>query len=223
VSLIMDMTALRLSLQIASVSTILAIIVGVPIALLLARVRFRGRGIISALVLVPIFLPPSVMGFYLLQLVGRQSIVGSALERVFDFSLVFHWSGAVLAAFVASTPFLIRTAQAGFESVDLRYEEVARTLGRSEVAIFWTVTMPLAWKALLAGVALALARAMGEFGATLMVAGNIPGKTQTMSIAIYDAVQANRLNDAHVLALTLALVTLGLLVGVGVFARGGKW
>jgi molybdate transport system permease protein len=219
----MDMTALRLSLQIASVSTILAIIVGVPIALLLARVRFRGRGIISALVLVPIFLPPSVMGFYLLQLVGRQSIVGSALERVFDFSLVFHWSGAVLAAFVASTPFLIRTAQAGFESVDLRYEEVARTLGRSEVAIFWTVTMPLAWKALLAGVALALARAMGEFGATLMVAGNIPGKTQTMSIAIYDAVQANRLNDAHVLALTLALVTLGLLVGVGVFARGGKW
>ena len=222
-SLIMDMTALRLSLQIASVSTILAIIVGVPIALLLARVRFRGRGIISALVLVPIFLPPSVMGFYLLQLVGRQSIVGSALERVFDFSLVFHWSGAVLAAFVASTPFLIRTAQAGFESVDLRYEEVARTLGRSEVAIFWTVTMPLAWKALLAGVALALARAMGEFGATLMVAGNIPGKTQTMSIAIYDAVQANRLNDAHVLALTLALVTLGLLVGVGVFARGGKW
>ena len=124
----MDMTALRLSLQIASVSTILAIIVGVPIALLLARVRFRGRGIISALVLVPIFLPPSVMGFYLLQLVGRQSIVGSALERVFDFSLVFHWSGAVLAAFVASTPFLIRTAQAGFESVDLRYEEVARTL-----------------------------------------------------------------------------------------------
>jgi molybdate transport system permease protein len=163
------------------------------------------------------------MGFYLLQLVGRQSIVGSALERVFDFSLVFHWSGAVLAAFVASTPFLIRTAQAGFESVDLRYEEVARTLGRSEVAIFWTVTMPLAWKALLAGVALALARAMGEFGATLMVAGNIPGKTQTMSIAIYDAVQANRLNDAHVLALTLALVTLGLLVGVGVFARGGKW
>jgi len=219
----MDITALRLSLQIASVSTVLAIIIGVPVALLLARVRFRGRAVISALVLVPMLLPPSVMGFYLLQLVGRQSIVGSALESVFGFSLVFHWSGAVLAAFVASTPFLIRTAQAGFESVDLRYEEVARTLGRSEVAIFWTVTMPLAWKALLAGVALALARAMGEFGATLMVAGNIPGKTQTMSIAIYDAVQANRLNDAHVLALTLALVTLGLLVGVGVFARGGKW
>jgi molybdate transport system permease protein len=219
----MDITALRLSLQIASVSTVLAIIIGVPVALLLARVRFRGRAVISALVLVPMLLPPSVMGFYLLQLVGRQSIVGSALESVFGFSLVFHWSGAVLAAFVASTPFLIRTAQAGFESVDPRYEEAARTLGRSELAIFWTVTMPLAWKTLLAGVALALARAMGEFGATLMVAGNIPGRTQTMSIAIYDAVQANRLNDAHVLAIALTLVTLGLLVGVGTLARGGKW
>ncbi|MDA1215389.1 MAG: molybdate ABC transporter permease subunit [Chloroflexi bacterium] len=219
----MDITALRLSLQIASVSTVLAIIIGVPVALLLARFRFRGRGIISALVLVPMLLPPSVMGFYLLQLVGRQSPVGSVLESMFGFSLVFHWSGAVLAAFVASTPFLIRTAQAGFESVDPRYEEAARTLGRSDLAIFWTVTMPLAWKTLLAGVALALARAMGEFGATLMVAGNIPGRTQTMSIAIYDAVQANRLNDAHVLALTLTLVTLGLLVGVGTLARGGKW
>lgn len=219
----MDISALRLSLQVAGVSTVLAIIIGVPVALVLARFRFRGRGILSAIVLVPMLLPPSVMGFYLLQLVSRQSLVGSALESVFGFSLVFHWSGAVLAAFIASTPFLVRTAQAGFESVDRRYEEAARTLGRSELAILWTVTIPLAWKMLLAGMALALARAMGEFGATLMVAGNVPGRTQTMAIAIYDAVQANRLNDAHVLALTLTLVTLGLLVSVGTLARGSKW
>jgi molybdate transport system permease protein len=219
----MDISALRLSLQVAGVSTVLAIIIGIPIALALARYRFRGKGILSAMVLVPMLLPPSVVGFYLLQLVGRQSSVGSVLESMFGFSLVFHWSGAVLAAFVTSAPFLIRTAQAGFESVDPRYEEAARTLGRSESAVFWTVTMPLAWKALLAGVALALARAMGEFGATLMVAGNVPGKTQTMAIAIYDAVQANRINDAHVLAITLTLVTLGLLVGVGTMARGSKW
>ena len=219
----MDLSALRLSLQVAGVSTLLAIIIGVPIALALARFRFPGRDILSAVVLVPMLLPPSVMGFYLLQLVGRQSLVGSALESIFGFSLVFHWSGAVLAAFVASTPFLIRTAQAGFESVDRRYEEAARTLGRSEPAILWTVTIPLAWKTLLAGVALALARAMGEFGATLMVAGNVPGRTQTMAIAIYDAVQANRLNDAQVLSLTLTLVTLGLLVGVGTLARGSRW
>ena len=142
-----------------------------------------------------------------------------ALDSAFNFSFVFDWTGAVLAAFVVSVPFLVRTAQAGFELVDPTLEEAARTLGRSEVSIFFAVALPLAWRSVLAGVALAMARAIGEFGATLMIAGDVPGRTRTMSIAIYDAVQAGRTSDAQVLALTLTFVTLGLLVAIGAAAR----
>jgi molybdate transport system permease protein len=215
----MDWDALRLSLQVALTSTALATFAGVPFAWWLARARFRGRELVSALVLVPMVLPPTVLGYYLLQAVGRRSAIGSALDNAFGFSVVFDWTGAVLAAFLVSTPFLVRTAQAGFESVNRELEEAARTLGRSELSVFATVALPLAWRSVLAGVALALARALGEFGATLMVAGNVPGHTQTMSIAIYDAVQAGRTTDANVLALTLTLVTLGLLVGMGYAGR----
>ena len=219
----MDLFPVGLSLQVALVSTALAVVIGVPVAWGLARLRFWGRDLLSVLVLVPLLLPPTVLGYYLLQIVGRQSAIGSFLESVFSFSLVFHWSGAVLAAFVSSVPFLIRTAQAGFESVDPAYEEAARTLGRTEVGVFRTITIPLAWKAVLAGVAMAFARAMGEFGATLMVAGNVPGRTQTMPIAIYDAVQSNQIGDAQVLVLLLTLTTVGLLVIVGIIGRGGRW
>jgi molybdate transport system permease protein len=219
----MDLFPLGLTLRVALVSTLLAIVVGVPIAWWLAKLRFWGRDLLSALVLLPMLLPPSVLGYYLLQLVGRESVIGSALESVFNFSLVFHWSGAVLAAFVASVPFLIRSAQAGFESLNPAYPEAARTLGRSELAIFFSLSIPLAWRAILAGVVMALARAMGEFGATLMVAGNVPERTQTLSVAIYDAVQANRLGEAQVMALTLTLVTLGLLVSIGIVIGGGRW
>jgi molybdate transport system permease protein len=124
---------------------------------------------------------------------------------------------------VVSTPFLVRTAQAGFESVGTVYEEAARTLGRSEISVFLHVALPLARRSVLAGVALALARALGEFGATLMVAGNLPGRTQTMSIAIYDAVLAGRTSDARVLALTLTFVSVGLLVAVGASAGAAGW
>ena len=219
----MDLFPVGLSLQVALVSTALAVVIGVPVAWGLARLRFWGRDLLSVLVLVPMLLPPTVLGYYLLQIVGRQSAIGSFLESVFSFSLVFHWSGAVLAAFVSSVPFLIRTAQAGFESVDPAYEEAARTLGRTEVGVFRTITIPLAWKAVLAGVAMAFARAMGEFGATLMVAGNVPGRTQTMPIAIYDAVQSNQIGDAQVLVLLLTLTTVGLLVIGGIIGRGGRW
>ena len=215
----MDWDALRLSLQVALSSTALATLIGVPFAWWLARSRFRGRGLVSALVLVPMVLPPTVLGYYLLQAVGRRSLIGSALDSAFGFSFVFDWTGAVLAAFVVSVPFLVRTAQAGFEAIDRVYEEAARTLGRSERSIFFSVAVPLAWRSILAGVALALARALGEFGATLMVAGNLPGRTQTMSLAIFDAVQAGRTTDAQVLAITLTLVTLGLLVAIGAANR----
>lgn len=215
----MDWDALRISLQVALTSTVLATLVGVPAAWWLARARFPGHGVVSALVLAPMVLPPTVLGYYLLQAVGRRSAIGGALDALFGFSFVFDWTGAVLAAFVVSTPFLVRTAQAGFEATDEAYEEAARTLGRSELSVFWNVAVPLAKRSILAGVALAVARALGEFGATLMIAGNLPGRTQTMSIAIYDAVQAGRTSDAQVLALTLSLVSIGLLVAIGSGAR----
>ena len=215
----MDWDALRISLQVALTSTVLATIVGVPVAWWLSRAGFRGRGLVSALVLAPMVLPPTVLGYYLLLAVGRRSAIGGFLDAAFGFSFVFDWTGAVLAAFVVSTPFLIRTAQAGFESTDRVYEEAARTLGRSEASVFLHVAVPLAKRSILAGVALALARALGEFGATLMVAGNLPGRTQTMSIAIYDAVQAGRTTDARVLALTLSFVAVGLLVAIGAGTR----
>lgn len=215
----MDWDALRISLQVALTSTVLAALVGVPFAWWLARARFPGRGIVSALVLAPMVLPPTVLGFYLLQSVGRRSPIGEALDALFGFSFVFDWTGAVLAAFVVSTPFLVRTAQAGFEAVDETYEEAARTLGRNELSVFWHIAIPLARRSVLAGIALALARALGEFGATLMVAGNLPGRTQTMSIAIYDAVQSGRTSDAQVLALTLSFVSVGLLIAIGSASR----
>ena len=215
----MDWDALRLSVQVGLTSTAIAALVGVPLAWWLARLRTAWREPLTALVLVPMVLPPTVLGYYLLQAVGRQSAIGTALESVLGFSFVFDWTGAVLAAFVVSLPFLVRTAQAGFESIDRIYEEAARTLGRSELSIFMTVAVPLAWRSVLAGVALALGRAIGEFGATLMVAGNVPGRTRTMSIAIYEAVQTGRASEAQVLALTLTLTTVGLLVAIGLAAR----
>ena len=160
-------------------------------------------------------LPPTVLGYYLLQAVGRRSVIGEALDAAFGFSFVFDWTGAALAAFVVSAPFLVRTAQAGFESVDHTFEDAARTLGCSELSVFITVSAPLAWRSIIAGVALALARGMGEFGATLMVAGSVPGRTRTLSTGIYDAVQAGRTTDAQVLAATLTIVTLGLLTAIG--------
>jgi molybdate transport system permease protein len=219
----MDWDALRISLQVAITSTVLATLVGVPFAWWLARANFRGRNVVSALILAPMVLPPTVLGYYLLLAVGRRSAIGGFLDSAFSFSFVFDWTGAVLAAFVVSTPFLVRTAQAGFESVDTVYEEAARTLGRSEISVFLHVALPLARRSVLAGVALALARALGEFGATLMVAGNLPGRTQTMSIAIYDAVLSGRTSDARVLALTLTFVSVGLLVAVGASAGAAGW
>ncbi len=216
----MDWDALRLSLQIGVTTTLFAALLGVPLAWWLSRKRSWLRDALSTAVLVPMVLPPTVLGYYLLQAVGKNSVVGSFLDSAFGFSFVFGWSGAVLAAFFVSTPFLVRTAQAGFEAVDPNLEDAARTLGRTELSVFLTVTLPVAWRAVMAGVALALARAIGEFGATLMIAGSIPGRTRTMPIAIYEAVQTGQTSEAQVLAVTLTLAALGLLAAVGLGARG---
>lgn len=197
---------LWLSTWVALVATALATLVGVPCAWLLVRRHFAGRTLLSVLVLLPLVLPPTVLGYYLLLLIGRQGPIGRVAEAIGLGRLVFTPAAAVVAAFVAALPFIVRAAQAGIEQVDTVYEEAARTLGRSERDIFFTITLPLAWRTVLAGMALGFARAIGEFGTTLMIAGNIPGHTQTASLAIYEAVQGFRYDLAWQGSLALSLI-----------------
>lgn len=208
----LDLFPIRLSLIVATTATLLAMLFGVPIAWWLSRTRIAGRSLIEVLVLLPMVLPPTVIGYYLLLTVGRESAIGRGIEALFGAPVVFTAIAAVLATFVASAPFLVRAAQGGFEQVDPVYEDAARTLGRSEVAVFFTVTIPLAWRGILAGTTLCFARAMGEFGATLMLAGNIPGRTQTASLAVFDAVQAGNPARAMMLSVLLTVVTGGALL-----------
>jgi len=208
------------SLRVASIATIISFLLGTALAWLLARRRFRGREILSAVVTIPLVLPPTVLGYYLLTTIGRQSPLGRFLEDTLGLTLVFTWQAAVLASCIVSLPLMVRTAQASMESIDPELERAARTLGRSELAVFITITVPLAWRGILAGAALAFARAIGEFGATLMVAGNIPGRTQTMAVAIYDAVQAGKLSLANTLVVILTAVTVAALAILGWAGRG---
>ncbi len=210
--MLMDSGPILMSARVASLATLLAILTGTPLAWLLGRHRFRGQAFIEGLVLLPLVLPPTVLGYYLLVLVNRSAPLGHFLDGL-GLELAFTWRGAVLAAWVGSFGLFVRAAQAGFELVDRRLEDAARTLGRSEWSVFCAVTLPLAWRGLAAGTALAFCRAVGEFGITLMVAGNIPGRTQTVPLAIYDYVQANRMAEANALSLlTLLVVALLLLL-----------
>src|SRR5438477_226453 len=177
----MDMFPLWLSLRVALTATALTLVIGIPVALLLARRRFPGKNVLEAAVVLPLVLPPTVLGYYLLLVIGSRGPVGRALAAL-GLELAFTWGAAVLAACVGSIALVIKSAQAGFEGVDRQLEQAARTLGRSEWSVFWSVTLPLAWRAVLAGGVLAFCRALGEFGITLMVAGNIPGRTQTLPL-----------------------------------------
>jgi len=206
-----DLFPILLSLRVATLSTILAAIFGIGLAWLLARKRFLGRTLVESVVVLPLILPPTVVGFYLLLLLGRTGPLGATLEAL-GLEIVFTWRAAVIAATLASFPLVVKAVQAAFEAVDPRIEAAARTL-RSTASVFFTVTLPLAWRGILAGLILAFARSMGEFGITLMLAGSIPGRTQTLPLAIYDAVQANDLAQANTLALfVVGIVTLLLLV-----------
>ncbi len=176
---------LRLSLQVALVSTLIVFVVGTVIAYVLARWRFRGKGLIEVVVLLPMVLPPTVTGYYLIVLCGRNGLIGRWLHQWFDYSIIFTWHGAVVAAAVISLPLMVQTARAAIESVDRHLIDVSYTLGHSEFETTWRVVLPLARPGLLAGAILSFARAMGEFGATLMLAGNIAGRTNTMPLEIY--------------------------------------
>lgn len=216
-----DWFPLWLSLRVATVSTLLALAGGLALAYLLANKVFKGRDVLDAVVTLPLVLPPTVLGYYLLVFLGREAWLGKAYEQVTGSPLVFTWQGAVAAALLHSAPLLIKTARAALESVDHSYERAARVLGASEWRLFWRVTLPLAWRSILAGAALCFARSLGDFGATLMVAGNIPGRTQTVAVAIYDAVEAGNGHVARVLVLVVSAIALVILTLAN--RLGGGW
>jgi len=207
----MDWFPLWLSLKVAVLATGISLAAGLAIAYVLARYRFRGREVLDSLVTLPIVLPPTVLGYYLLVLLGANTGLGRAFEAVFGFPLVFTWQAAVLAATLHSIPLLVRSARAALESVDHNLENAARTLGASEWRVFFRITFPLAQRSILAATVFAFARALGDFGVTIMIAGNIPGKTQTMAVAIYDAVQSGNTLLANVMVLIISVVAVGIL------------
>ncbi|SFH10360.1 molybdate transport system permease protein [Desulfotomaculum arcticum] len=178
-----------LSLRVALIALASVTCFGLPVARLLARREFPGKDVLEAAITLPLVLPPSVIGYGLLVLIGKNGPLGKALAEMGS-SIIFTWWSAVLASTVVAFPLMYQSAKAAFKSVDINYEKAARTLGAGEIRIFFTITLPLAWPGIIAGLVLSFARALGEFGATLMVAGNIPGQTQTVPLAIYFAVDA---------------------------------
>ncbi|MDN8613634.1 molybdate ABC transporter permease subunit [Variovorax ginsengisoli] len=206
---------LWLTLKVALFATLIAAAIGIALGWWLARRPFPGRSFVDSLLMLPMVLPPTVIGYYLIVLIGRNGILGQYLDRWFGINLIFTWQGAVIAASVVSLPLVYKGARAAFEEVDGRFANAARTLGAGELEVFLRVSLPLAIRGIAAGVMLAFARAMGEFGATLMIAGNLPGKTQTLSIAVYEAVQAGNDSQALWLTLVISLVCIGVLVASG--------
>ena len=205
---------LALSLKVAGWATLLNLLFGVAIAYGLARWRSSARDLVDSILTLPLVLPPTVLGYYLLVVLGRRGVVGEWLEK-WGIELVFTWQGAVIASTIVAFPLVLKSARAAFENVDPQLENAARVLGISEVAVFFRVTLPLASKGISAGVLLAFARALGEFGATLMIAGNLPGRTQTLSVAIYAAVQAGDDNTANLLVLITSVTCVLLLLIAG--------
>jgi molybdate transport system permease protein len=210
-----DFTALWLTLKVAFFATALALILGVAAGFAIARTRLPGRRLVEAILTLPMVLPPTVLGYYLIVTFGRNSAFGGWLHQTFGISLIFTWQGAVIAAATVAFPLVFTSARAAFEGVESNFEKAARVLGASELKVFVRVTLPLALRGIAAGTLLAFARAMGEFGATLMIAGNIPGKTQTLSMAIYDAVQAGNDTLANVLVVVISVMCVVILVVSG--------
>lgn len=198
----MNWAALRLSLQVTIVATTILFVVGLVLGVVLARFRVRGQIIIETIIFLPLVLPPSVIGYFLLLTLGR----GSPIVEWFHVNVLFTWQAAAIASAVVGLPLMVQSARAAIAGVDQVLENAARTLGSSELEILWRVTLPLARRGIIAGLILGGARALGEFGATLMVAGNIPGQTQTLPLAIYDAVQARRYEQAQMMVILMTAI-----------------
>jgi molybdate transport system permease protein len=190
-----ELQILSLTLRTAALATLLILPAGLAVAWLLARRSWRGKSLVETLVTLPLVMPPVATGFILLEILGRRGPLGAWLHRA-GIDVVFTWRAVVAAMMVMSFPLLVRAARVAFEEVEPRFEQIARTLGATEWRVFFTITLPLAARGIVSGMLLAFARAIGEFGATILVAGNIPGRTQTLSVAIYDHVQLGRDGDA---------------------------
>ncbi|MBI5591740.1 MAG: molybdate ABC transporter permease subunit [Deltaproteobacteria bacterium] len=199
--------SLRLSLQVAVAATALMVLFGIPVSYFLARKKFRGREIIDMLLTLPLVLPPTVTGYYLIILFGRSGYIGRPIYQWTGWSIMFTWYAAALAAFVVAIPLLIKTARAAIESVDKNIIQASSALGHSEFQTAVYIVLPLARKGILAGVILSFARALGEFGATLMIAGNIPGKTNTMPLAIYTSAGSGDWSKANMMVISLTVLS----------------
>lgn len=211
----------KLSLLVSALATVIVAVAGTALGYILARCRFAGRDILDALLTLPLVLPPTVIGFYLLGILGRRGWLGQYLYEWTGWTPLFTWQAAVIAAVVIALPLMIKTSRAAIASVDTTYESVAYTLGKSRFETLLKVTLPLAWKGLVAGVALSFARALGEFGATMMIAGNIPERTQTMPLAIYQATQTGDDSMAVGLVTLLTITSLALIIFLN--RLGAKW
>ena len=207
-----DWSPLYLSLKVAFCATLLALVLGVGMGWIFARQRFPGRTFLEAVLMLPLVLPPTVIGYAILVAAGRRSPLGAWLRENFDYTIIFNWHGAALASAIVAFPLVLKSSSAAFAGVDRTLEQAAHTLGQSHWSAFLRVTLPLAWPGILAGTLLAFARAMGEFGASLMVAGSIPQQTQTLSMAIYDAVQAGHGDLAMLLVIVTSVMSVLILV-----------
>ena len=210
------------TLAVCALSTLCILPFGLALAWTLARKRWRGKVLVETLLTLPLVIPPVATGLILLKLFGRRGPFGAFLFHNFHLDIVFTWRAVVIAASVMSFPLLVRAARVGFESVDVQLEEIALTLGAGLFRTFFTVTLPLAARAISAGIILAFARAIGEFGATILVAGNIPGQTQTLSVAIFDAVESGNGRLARILVIVISVAALALLWAAGYLSRPAR-
>jgi molybdate transport system permease protein len=215
-------TTLRLSILVVGVATVVIAIAGTALGWLLAKRNFRGKDFLDAVLTLPMVLPPTVTGYYLIVLLGRRGLLGKPLYAMTGLSVTFTWVAAVIAATVIAMPLMIKSARAAIESVDVEYEIASRIMGKSQLETFFRVTLPLAGRGVLAGVVLSFARAFGEFGATLMLAGNIPGRTQTMPLAIYEAVVSGEDERAKWLALILTGISVTVVYITNCLSRPAK-
>ena len=213
--------SMRLSLQVASVATLCVVLAGTGIAYFLARREFRGRELIDMLFTLPLVLPPTVTGYYLIVLFGRSGTIGKTVYEWTGFTIMFTWYAAAIASFVVALPLMIKTTRASIESVDRNLINASYTLGHGELATAVKVILPLARKGIIAGGVLSFARAMGEFGATLMLAGNIPGKTDTMPLAIYSLASSGEWTQAHTMVILLTVMSGVFLYLANVYSKKG--
>lgn len=212
-------TPVMLSLRVATLAVMMVFFIGVVVARLMSGRDFPGKDALEAVLTLPLVLPPSVIGFALLMLLGKEGPLGRLLEMLWGISMIFTWWAAVIASTVVAFPLLYQTVRASFRAVDPNIENAARTLGAGEWRVFWTITLPLAWPGLVAGVVMAFARALGEFGATLMVAGNIPGKTQTVPLAIYTATESGNIQTALVLVTIMTVISFAVIFWVNRWSK----